>query len=353
MTGDMSKKKCRRGRNDRLRASSPTRRGNIPRTRTDDYPTDHLTWGATLTGMSPCRPSARHAIARIALGALLIMLPGPQTAAAAEPAPPSADDIRAFLADSRPADVRMLAVRVGTSKHARRGLFIADGARPERIEVAFSFWIIAGQGRVVLVDTGFVNRAMIEKWRIEQYRDPVTALREAGFEPREVTDVVITHTHWDHIGGLSKFQGAQIWISKRAVPKLRGQGGGWLARLLRRAKRENRLHVTAGLHQVAPAIALVPVGLHAPGFQYVVVKRKDGLWVIASDVAPLRANFEKQTSTGQTSNETQTLQIQATMLDLAEGDLSRIVPGHDPAVYGSEAVDCVELGKRDSSEFKQ
>jgi glyoxylase-like metal-dependent hydrolase (beta-lactamase superfamily II) len=92
------------------------------------------------------------------------------------------------------------------------------------------------------------------------------------------------------------------------------------------------LRVTGSLELTLPAVLVVHAGMHTAGFQYVVVHNPEGLWVFASDIAPLRANFERGRPTGLTRDPGRTLEVMDTMRALVEGNLDRIVTGHDP--YG-------------------
>ena len=49
------------------------------------------------------------------------------------------------------------------------------------------------------------------------------AVRLAGVKPEEVTDVVISHAHWDHMGGIDLFPKATVWIQKEEFRYYTGQ----------------------------------------------------------------------------------------------------------------------------------
>src|SRR5208283_3374087 len=49
---------------------------------------------------------------------------------------------------------------------------------------------------------------------IKDYLSPDQAVRLAGLKPEDVTDVVISHAHWDHMGGIDLFPNAVIWIQQ-------------------------------------------------------------------------------------------------------------------------------------------
>ncbi len=64
--------------------------------------------------------------------------------------------------------------------------------------------LVEAQGRVVLIDTGIGNK-QDEKFRahfLPQHTDLLfTSLQQAGYQPADITDVFLTHLHFDHCGG--------------------------------------------------------------------------------------------------------------------------------------------------------
>jgi glyoxylase-like metal-dependent hydrolase (beta-lactamase superfamily II) len=83
-------------------------------------------------------------------------------------------------------------------------------------------------GRLILVDTGAGSKwsaEEAERYAVDNDAGSLpSALREIGFEEADVTDVVITHAHFDHCGGLTewsdrpggdvkvRFQNARHWV---------------------------------------------------------------------------------------------------------------------------------------------
>ena len=65
-------------------------------------------------------------------------------------------------------------------------------------------------GRVILVDTGAGSKWSsdeIERFAFEIENDPLEAgLRRHGLHAHDVTDVVVTHLHFDHNGGLTEWE---------------------------------------------------------------------------------------------------------------------------------------------------
>jgi metal-dependent hydrolase (beta-lactamase superfamily II) len=50
-------------------------------------------------------------------------------------------------------------------------------------------------------------------------------VRLAGVSPDEVTDIVISHAQWDHLGGIDLFPKAAVWIQKEAQERMLEMAG--------------------------------------------------------------------------------------------------------------------------------
>ena len=88
--------------------------------------------------------------------------------------------------------------------------------------------LVEHEDRVILVDTGMGNKQS-DKFR--SHFQPhgntglIDSLRLKGFAPEDITDVIITHLHFDHVGGAVKydvdnnlkptFPNAQYWTNKK------------------------------------------------------------------------------------------------------------------------------------------
>ncbi len=86
-----------------------------------------------------------------------------------------------------------------------------DHAAPDPLD--FFVFALRGGGRTIVMDTGF-NPVSAQRRGRELMCSPAEALRNADIDPAAVKDVVLTHMHWDHAGGMEYFR-MQLSISRR------------------------------------------------------------------------------------------------------------------------------------------
>src|SRR3954451_21490557 len=88
------------------------------------------------------------------------------------------------------------------------------GANPQRkLSIAMTVWLIRGNGRNILVDSGFYRPQFFQQFTVDGFIKPSEAVGQPGImpagqpalTPEDITDVIITHMHWDHADGMDLF----------------------------------------------------------------------------------------------------------------------------------------------------
>lgn len=221
---------------------------------------------------------------------------------------------------------------------------LIKGADPARkLDIAMTVWLLKGYGRNILVDSGFYREQFFKQWTVKDFVKPSEALMQLGVRPEEITDVIITHMHWDHADGMDLFPKARVWLQKdeytyytgEAWQKKNTHGGIEPDDVLAVVKlnMEGRVGLVNGdAQEIVPGITCYTGGKHTYQSQYVGVSTKEGTVVLASDNMYLYENLEKHAPIAQTLDADSNLRAQDRMKQLAANP-RLIIPGHDPAVF--------------------
>jgi glyoxylase-like metal-dependent hydrolase (beta-lactamase superfamily II) len=210
----------------------------------------------------------------------------------------------------------------------------------EKIDTIYAFWLIRGDGRNILFDSGFHRDRWFKLWTVDDYLRPDRAVSLAGVKPDEITDIVISHAHWDHMGGIDLFPEATVWIQKDEFRYYTGdawQTGGDhggidpddVAELVR-INIEGRLRLIDGDDQeIFPGIRVYSGARHTYSSQYLRVDGSPPV-VLASDNVYLYRNLSAHAASATFSDTDHAANIAAQdrMIELA-GSPERVVPGHD------------------------
>lgn len=93
---------------------------------------------------------------------------------------------------------------------------LVAGADPSRkLDIPVMVSLLKGSdGRRVLVDSGFYRQKFVDSWKVQNFRTPAEAVTAAGVRPEDLTDIIISHAHWDHVDGADLFPKATVWIQR-------------------------------------------------------------------------------------------------------------------------------------------
>ncbi|TEB41160.1 MBL fold metallo-hydrolase, partial [Flavobacterium circumlabens] len=78
---------------------------------------------------------------------------------------------------------------------------LIDAPESETVDPAFVFWLIKdNKGKNILIDAGFLNDIpQVKDFGITKYVQPDKMLSGLNLKREDITDIILTHPHWDHI----------------------------------------------------------------------------------------------------------------------------------------------------------
>jgi len=195
------------------------------------------------------------------------------------------------------------ALRYGTRSTTKSDVFLhfgLYGEADEPIQMDYYFWVACSTERTILVDCGFNEESGARRSRT-MLCPPAAALRRIGIEPTDVSLLILTHAHYDHIGNIDQFPAAQLVMSAREYdfwtgplasrPLFATSAETGDIEALVRARADGRLSLLPGApaggaavrQSVEAGVDVLDVGGHTPGQLVVLVRTGDSEVVIASD----------------------------------------------------------------------
>ena len=245
-----------------------------------------------------------------------------------------------FLESAATPEYSIQAIRYGTAKGQPLAEFVMGGPKDQKIDAALVVWLIRGGGRNILFDSGYHRDTFAKDFSVTDYLRPDEAVKTAGVQPDAITDIVISHAHWDHLGGIDLFPKAQVWIQKeeyRYYTMDAWQPGGDHGGIdpedvkeLVQLNTEGRLHLIDGDNvEIFPGIRAYTGSRHTYASQYLLVEGHPP-FVLASDNVYLYLNLSLHMASATFSDADHPANIaqQSRMIALA-GSPDRVVPGHD------------------------
>jgi len=150
------------------------------------------------------------------------------------------------------------------------------------------------------MDAGFYRAKFLDSWKPSGFTRPSEAVGRLGVPPDSITDVIVSHVHWDHLDGADLFPNARIWIQRAEYEYYVKRDGtpshagidSVDAAMLSRLRKAGRVALIEGDgKEIMPGITAYTGGRHTFASQYVGVRLAQGTAVIASDNVYLYENL--------------------------------------------------------------
>ncbi|WP_323771875.1 N-acyl homoserine lactonase family protein [Antarctobacter sp.] len=238
-------------------------------------------------------------------------------------------------------DWEVFAIRYADrAARVRADSFIFDDNHDAPHPMDYYIWLLRRGAEVILVDTGYdaaEGQARARPIRL----DPVAALAPLGVTPEAVTQVIVTHLHYDHAGGLHLFPNAVLHMQAAEMAYATGPcmchdvlrmpfTAGHVCEAVQRLY-SGKVVFYDGDAEVAEGVTVHCIGGHSRGLQAVRVRTRAGWMVLASDAAHFYENLWRRKPFPIVVDLQNMLDGFDTLERLASSrDL--VVPGHDPLV---------------------
>jgi len=145
-------------------------------------------------------------------------------------------------ANVAPNDAKVFGIDAGVP--AVDAVLAAAGVPTGQISLSVSALLVRTPGHVVLIDTGYGSPRGIL----------LASLAAAGIKPEQVTDVLISHGHSDHVGGLVSADGTSVF----AKAKVRMAAAEWESIQAQPANARLVTAIAAQVKPFAPGAVVLP-----------------------------------------------------------------------------------------------
>lgn len=234
----------------------------------------------------------------------------------------------------------VFALRYAQVGRQRRDNFMVADPHDGPMPMDYFVWVIRHEEQVILVDTGFNQRAADQRGR-NLLRCPISSLQCLGIAANDINDVIITHMHYDHAGNADLLPNARFHLQESELhfatgrymkyPPLRHPYDVEDVVNMVRGVYQGRVDFYNGDTELAPGIELIHVGGHTKGLQAVRIHTARGWIVLASDASHYYDNFSQQSPFPVVLHVGEMLEGYDRLLQLAESP-EHLIPGHDPQV---------------------
>ena len=188
--------------------------------------------------------------------------------------------------------------------------WIRVGGSDDYVEIPVLAFLVETDDKLILIDCGcspVVAEDPERAWgKLALLYHPTVGsddlvdaqIRKAGFEVGDITDVVLTHLHMDHVGGLRLLDNPRIWLQRAEYrwgysPDLHGAGGYYPEEY---DLPDLDIHLLDGDFEIADGVQCMLTPGHTVGHQSVLVRLPSQLICIVGDAAYNRQLLDRRSA---------------------------------------------------------
>jgi len=177
-----------------------------------------------------------------------------------------------------------------------------------RIELALRCLLLKGKDKNILIDTGVgekLNEKLEKIYKVDHSQSNLEkTLSENGIKNEDITDVIISHLHFDHTGGTTKKKNGEIELTfPNAIHHVQLEQWEWANSPAEKDRasfitdnfllmeKQGKLNILNGAQKIMDGIeALVMYG-HTPGMQLIKISDTDNTLLYCADLVPTASHI--------------------------------------------------------------
>lgn len=177
----------------------------------------------------------------------------------------------------------------------RESMVFVGGNEDKRIPISFVIYLIQTENANILVDPGCDT---LPGFEMRYSSPPAAVLEQVGLSTDDITDIVITHAHHDHIEAVKYFPNAVIHITEAEYPSGR-----------KYIPQSCKVHIFEKEYALHPQIRLVEWGGHSKGSVVVELEAGETIHLLAGDECYTKENIIQKRCTGTFCNQEKAMEF--------------------------------------------
>ena len=236
-----------------------------------------------------------------------------------------------------------------------------------RIRLSTRHLLLESENKKMIIDTGMGDKwddKLKKIYAVDEKLSMKSALKKKGLKAEDITDVIITHLHFDHAGGSTvlknkklepAFPNAKYYVQKQnynwAVKPSDKDKGSYLKENFIPLFEEGLLSFTIGNAKLDDEIEFIVINGHTFGQQMVKISNVSETFLFCGDLIPTSSHIPLPYIMGYDLQPLITLQEKQKYLKQAVDENWKLFFGHDPET-AFVSVKLTEKGYQVDKKFK-
>ncbi len=216
-----------------------------------------------------------------------------------------------------------------------------------RIQLALRTMVIKSEDKIILVDTGVgqkMNEKLTKIYNVDHSEyELLKGLAAKGIRPEEITDVIVTHLHFDHIGGATWFDGNELKLTfPNATYHIQGEQWYWannpsmkdrasyMPENFKPIEEAGKLNELSGPGELFPGIEMLVMYGHTAGMQLPKISDGKTTLLYCADLMPTASHIPLPYIMGYDNNPLITLEEKKRLLPQVVNENWILAFEHDP-----------------------